>query len=104
MKTKGNHGRFKCRIGVNNYEYATNLTCFQSGLQLAFSIGFLLVEGFNSKKPKIEIFHLQNVAIFISTSLLLNAIRFGFILICNKSRIEKCRCRLPGKGWILGVY
>jgi hypothetical protein len=35
---------------------------------------------------------------------LLNTIKFGFIVVCNKSRVEECRCKILSKGWILGIY
>jgi hypothetical protein len=52
----------------------------------------------------IKISCLQNLTISISPSLLSNTIRFGFILICSKSKAEECRCRVLGKGWVLGIY
>jgi hypothetical protein len=42
--------------------------------------------------------------ISISTTLLSNTIRFGFVPACEEKKIEECRCRVPNKGWILGIY
>ncbi len=39
-----------------------------------------------SKKPRIKLFHLHHVAISISTTLLLNTIKVGFVPICGKKK------------------
>jgi hypothetical protein len=40
----------------------------------------------------------------ISMTLLQNTVIFGFIPICKENKVEECKCKIPGKGWILGVY
>jgi hypothetical protein len=36
--------------------------------------------------------------------LLSNTIRFGYVPDCGEKKGEECRCRVPGIGWILGIY
>jgi hypothetical protein len=42
--------------------------------------------------------------ISISQALLLNTKRFGILPISREKIVEEYRCRVPGKGWVLGIF
>jgi hypothetical protein len=52
------------------------------------------------KNNRVEILHLHHVTISISTILLLNTIKFEFVPACGEERAKKCKCKVPGRGWI----
>jgi hypothetical protein len=57
-----------------------------------------------SKKNGVEVIHLHHVTVSMSMVFLSNTIKFGFVPICGEKKVEKCRCRVPSIGWILGIY
>jgi hypothetical protein len=42
--------------------------------------------------------------ISISKAFLSNTTRFGVLLISRKKRNEEYGCRVPNKGWALGIF
>jgi hypothetical protein len=61
------------------------------------------IEKVPSKKNRIGILHLHHVTISISMILLLNTIKFGFVPAYGKKKVEECGCKVPSRGWILGI-
>jgi hypothetical protein len=57
-----------------------------------------------SKKNRVEVLHLHHVTISISIILLWNTIIFEFVPTYGEKWIEKCRCQVLDRGWILGIY
>jgi hypothetical protein len=81
IKTNGCHARFKCRV-CHQLDMFPKVRYFVHSCEFYFE-----VEGFN-KYPKIKLFHLHHVTIFVSMTLLSNTIRVGFIPICQKKELK----------------
>jgi hypothetical protein len=58
----------------------------------------------NQNNPIIDSFvHLQHVIISIFMKLFSNTTELGLVHVYKKIN-EECRCRVPSKGWILGIF
>jgi hypothetical protein len=63
------------------------------------------VKGIYQKNLEQFFFHLHHVNISISMALLQNTTKFGFVPICTKKKkVKEFRCKIIGKGWIMGIY
>jgi hypothetical protein len=70
----------------------------------AFSLGLFWNWKVPSKKSKVKVLHLHHVMVSISIIFLWNTIIFEFVPTYGKKRVEKCRCQVLDRGWILGIY
>ncbi len=63
----------------------TSKSPIQHVSKCALFCAFMLVQ---SKKPRIKLFHLHHVTVSISTTLLFNTIKVGFVPICGKKKLR----------------
>ncbi len=103
IRTHGCGVRFKCSITLNNYKYVTKhlpkcVLCCAYNLVLFCSIKV------PPKKFTTKLVQLHHVTISISTTLLQNTTKFGFIFVCREKKAQECRCKIPSRGWTLGTY